>query len=389
MTTSLLLAALFLLLLCPCGSTLHDSINASRTFSRILERSQKSPIFAADHFRGFSTKSGPEVGDKLGSGLQEEEILSDANTYDALMAFYQSTIGDSWTFHWNWGNRTVSACRWYGVCCNASAAAFSSDDCFLPDWETGSYAGSCCGRGGNATNLYLPSNQLSGTIPPELGRLSSLQAIFLYLNQLSGTIPPELGQLLSLQNLDLDSNQLSGTIPPELGRLSSLQTLTLQSNQLDGTISHKLGQLSDLQLLSLYSNQLSGTIPPELGQLTNLQFLGLFSNQLSGTIPPELGKLANLQNLGLYSNKLCGTIPPTMEKLKSLHTLYLYSNQLSGTIPPELGQMVTLRGLDLSSNHFGGIEKFAGLVSPFKPAKWSNSACDRTAYSLGGLGYRK
>mmetsp|Transcript_16932 Transcript_16932/g.22696 ORF Transcript_16932/g.22696 Transcript_16932/m.22696 type:complete len:88 (+) Transcript_16932:217-480(+) len=51
-----------------------------------------------------------------------------------------------------------------------------------------------------------------------------------------GTIPAELGALSSLQRLELQSNQLTGTIPAELGALSSLETLVLQSNNLSGSM---------------------------------------------------------------------------------------------------------------------------------------------------------
>jgi Leucine-rich repeat (LRR) protein len=39
-------------------------------------------------------------------------------------------------------------------------------------------------------------------------------------NQLSGSIPQELGRLASLQKLVLDNNQLSGSIPEELRRFA-------------------------------------------------------------------------------------------------------------------------------------------------------------------------
>ncbi|MCY4647934.1 MAG: hypothetical protein OXE73_13795 [Gammaproteobacteria bacterium] len=38
-------------------------------------------------------------------------------------------------------------------------------------------------------------------------------------NNLSGSIPPELGSLSSLHVLDLDENRLTGSIPPALGDL--------------------------------------------------------------------------------------------------------------------------------------------------------------------------
>ena len=43
----------------------------------------------------------------------------------------------------------------------------------------------------------------------------------------------ELGRLSNLTNLWLNSNQLSGTIPSELGGLSSLERWRLRDNQID------------------------------------------------------------------------------------------------------------------------------------------------------------
>ena len=41
-------------------------------------------------------------------------------------------------------------------------------------------------------------------------------------NNLTGTIPAELGSLSNLITLHLDDNEMTGTIPPELGNLSNL-----------------------------------------------------------------------------------------------------------------------------------------------------------------------
>jgi hypothetical protein len=74
----------------------------------------------------------------------------------------------------------------------------------------------------NLEKLSLPTNQLTGTIPPELGSLPKLRWLILERNQLSGSIPPELGDLSNLQVLMLRSNQLTGSIPPELATLTKL-----------------------------------------------------------------------------------------------------------------------------------------------------------------------
>ena len=72
-----------------------------------------------------------------------------------------------------------------------------------------------------------------------------MQTLTLYGNQLSGTLPTELGQLSSLQYLGLGANSLSGTVPTELGRLATSLTdgLYLWRNRLSGTLPSQLAQL--------------------------------------------------------------------------------------------------------------------------------------------------
>jgi hypothetical protein len=140
-----------------------------------------------------------------------------------------------------------------------------------------------------------------------------------------------LAQLNSLRYLYLNSNQLTGTIPPELGQLTNLTDISLNSNQLTGTIPPELAQLTNLKILSLNSNQLIGSIPTELAQLTNLSHLYLWGNQLTGTIPPELAQMSNLTNLSLLRNQLCGKIPSELMNLTNLSTLNLQNNNLINT----------------------------------------------------------
>ena len=119
------------------------------------------------------------------------------------------------------------------------------------------------------------------------------------------------GEYYSLQTtyLDLESNQLTGEIPPEIGKLINLIYLDLGGNQLTGEIPSEIGKLTNLTGLYLYDNELTGVIPSEIGNLNNLIYLRLSSNELSGSIPSEIGNLANLQGLNLHSNQLSGLIP--------------------------------------------------------------------------------
>ncbi len=119
---------------------------------------------------------------------------------------------------------------------------------------------------------------------------------------LSGSLPPELGRLTQLTKLNLDYNSLSGQIPVELGNLTQLRTLNLNSNSLSGQIPTELGNLTQLRTLNLSYNNLNGQIPGELGNLVNLESLWLGGgNVFTGCIPLALADVANndMSHLGL------------------------------------------------------------------------------------------
>ncbi len=245
---------------------------------------------------------------------------------DALIALYDSTNGATWSDSTGWLGAVGTECTWYGVFCS----------------------------NGSVIWLYLGSNQLSGSIPPELGDLSELQDLRLYSNQIGGSIPPELGDLSNLLVLALGYNQLTGSIPPELGSLANAQNFSLNNNQLTGSIPTELGDLTNVTGFYLASNQLTGGIPPELGDLSNLQYLHLTSNPLGGTIPPELENLSSLVDLRLASNQLIGSIPPELGNLATLTSLGLSSNRLSGVVPAEVGDLANLQSLYLQHNLLSG-----------------------------------
>ena len=75
---------------------------------------------------------------------------------------------------------------------------------------------------GNTQTLVLSGNELSGSIPPEIGNLTNLTTLSLVNSQLTGEIPPEIGNLTNLTTLNLMNNQLTGEIPPEIGNLTNL-----------------------------------------------------------------------------------------------------------------------------------------------------------------------
>ncbi len=143
---------------------------------------------------------------------------------DALVALYNATDGDNWGVSWNWlGDGNIF--RWSGV---------------LSD------------RRGRVAELHLGDNELSGSIPAELGTLPGLTHLDLSHNELSGPIPPELADLAQLRVLNLRHNQLSGPIPADLRRLTQLTEVYLAGNQLTGCIPAALREVdNDFEQLGL------------------------------------------------------------------------------------------------------------------------------------------
>ncbi|MDE0196659.1 MAG: trypsin-like peptidase domain-containing protein [Caldilineaceae bacterium] len=259
----------------------------------------------------------PEIWRDIEDSDLDDVGLQFCSDRDVLVALYEATDGDNWLENRNWlSNRPLG--DWYGVIADDS---------------------------GRVIELNLSENELSGSIPSELGNLSKLEWLILSQNSLNGTIPSELSYLSKLTLLSVFSNQLSGSIPPELGNLANLEGLSLAANRLSGAVPPELGNLTKLTLLYLHSNQLSGLIPPELGELAQLESLALSGNRLSETIPSELGNLTQLKGLALSFNRLTGRIPPQLNTLSGLEWLYLADNRLTGCVP-EVWQDVKENDLD-------------------------------------------
>ena len=252
---------------------------------------------------------------------------------------------------------------------------WNRDHNWLSDKSLNTWTGITTDDEGYVTEIFLPWNNLTDSIPPELGDLGRLEVLSLYGNELTGRIPPELGRLATVTELSLSSNRLKGSIPPELGHMVSVKTMWLSWNKLSGPLPPEFGNLENLEQLALFKNQLSGPLPaefgklktalmtdnkfegplpPELGDLTALEYISLGTNEITDSLPPELGKLRNLTHLGLGDNELTGQIPPELGDLASLTHLYLMRNRLTGGIPPELGKLSNLETLWIFKNELSG-----------------------------------
>ncbi|KAK4606916.1 hypothetical protein RGQ29_000941 [Quercus rubra] len=202
--------------------------------------------------------------------------------------------------------------------------------------------------------LVLLHMNLSGTLSPELGRLSNLKILDFMWNNISGSIPKEIGSITSLELLLLNGNQLTGPLPEQLGYLPNLDRIQIDQNQISGPLPKSFANLNKTKHFHMNNNLISGQIPPELSRLSSLVHFLLDNNNLSGYLPEEFFKLPNLQILQLDNNNFNGTtIPANYSKMSKLLKLSLRNCSLQGPIP-DFSQIPNLLYLDLSSNQLNG-----------------------------------
>jgi hypothetical protein len=139
-------------------------------------------------------------------------------------------------------------------------------------------------------HLEFESNYITGDFPQSLGLLTDLQFIYARSNELSIALDTMMatGNYPNLFSFWIDNNEVTTTIPTEIGQIIGLASLSMTNTTVPGPIPTELGLLTDLQRVWLYNNQLSGSIPSELNQLSNLEVFEIQNNALNGTVPVNI-----------------------------------------------------------------------------------------------------
>jgi hypothetical protein len=168
-----------------------------------------------------------------------------------MAVFYYATNDGSWTRSDNWLS-SASVCDWYGITCNSNSSSSIQ----------------------HVTEIRLPNNNVTGSLPPELGALREMSYFDVFLNKLNGVIPvASLQQWTSLIMFNIENNTLAGgTAFDLLHTMHKIESFRTSFNYLTGTVPEYVFErpLSNLQQFWAAGNQLIGTIPSTLSLATNL-----------------------------------------------------------------------------------------------------------------------
>ncbi|TXG72660.1 hypothetical protein EZV62_001239 [Acer yangbiense] len=224
------------------------------------------------------------------------------------------------------------------------------------------------------TDIQIGSQNLKGTLPPDLNNLTFLKKLEVMQNQLSGQLPI-LSGLNALQQFLVNENNFSFISSDFFTGLTALQIIYLDYNPfLPWQIPESLKHASGLQIFSANAANVTGTLPDFLNRDTfpRLEHLHLAFNNLQGPIPLSF---ANSFLQSLWLNEQTSTIPD-LSGLSNLNYLSLRGNGLSGIVPSSLVNHLKLAIVNLTDNYLQGpTPKFDTTRVEVDMKAGSNSFC--------------
>ena len=285
-----------------------------------------------------------------GSTTMTKEKLRLRQRYSLLTLWFQQphiggNVQQSWTSATGW-TTSIDECNWYGI------------QCLRDDVDGDKVIGLDFFNETSATG-----NNVTGTIPADLGLLQYLQRVDFAFNALTGTLPSTIRLWIGLQYFSVAQNLLTG--PLIVGQWTILQHFSVWNNLLAGTLPSAIGNWTALTFFDIDQNALTGTIPASIEKWSGLTNFYASGNKIRGTFPSAFGSLTALTALGANENVLMGTLPSNIGKLTLLMYFSVESNFLSGTLPSNIGLWPLLAQFGVSNNSMNG-------TIPTEIGDWNN-----------------
>ena len=171
---------------------------------------------------------------ELSSGVHGRDLTSvSGSAFTALSCLYAATEGKGWSANSNWMSADPCTAEWFGVTCTSP---------------------------GQISDIFMDSNAMDGSLPSELGDVTTLTFFSVNFNTLTGYLPSEIGRWTGMNHyFDVSFNALTGSMPTQLGRwtdMSSWGYFYVEENQLTGSLPSEIGLWSDFsETFWAYNNQ--------------------------------------------------------------------------------------------------------------------------------------
>ncbi|KAK1555806.1 hypothetical protein Q3G72_031524 [Acer saccharum] len=161
------------------------------------------------------------------------------------------------------------------------------------------------------------------SIPPTLGKLTSLKSLTIrWIKELSA-LPQELQNLTSLESLEIIECDNLTTLPEDIQSLGSLRTLSIENCNNLTSLPKNLQFLMALEHLTIMYCPKLVSLPEDLQHLTALKSLSILNCPELASLPEGLQYVTTLQNLELHSCPGLKVLPEWVANLNSLRSLAL------------------------------------------------------------------
>jgi hypothetical protein len=270
-------------------------------------------------------------------GIDNDVSLRLRQRYPLVTLWFQQADGEgnfvnTWTNTSGW-LQAENECDWFGIFCDAKRSVVRIE---FYDYDT------------NSTNKFV------GSIPPDIGLLTSLQWLIMHFNDVTGTIPDTIGQCRNMSIFDIGYGSVSGTLPSSVGQWAKMYVFDASENEIIGSIPESVANWRNIEGFSVFGNHLTGSIPSFIVQWSQLQYFAVFDNKMTNTIPEDIGNLSNLVLFATSVNSLSGTLPSSIGKLTALTSFFVQGNRLIGTIPSSIGNWSQIERAYFATNRFTG-----------------------------------
>ena len=189
------------------------------------------------------------------------------------------------------------------------------------------------------TTFQAVGSRVKGDLPEFLYDLTKLVKLVINGNNITGSLSAKVKNWDKMTDLYINNNkQFGGTLPAEIGQMSSLSKLNIAQTAIEGTIPETLVNCTDFSCLMAYDTSLTGPIPEIWDQFDHLMIIQLYSNSgLDCPLPTTFGLIKTDQkslSLQLHGSNFTGNIPESYANLPAVcKQLRLQENRLKGVVP--------------------------------------------------------